>query len=780
MKKHLILFASLVLLASITCYGQKANFKLADKFTKDNVKKYTGSSQVMPNWIENSHLFWYSYKTANGKNFYFVDPEKRSKKPLFDNNDLASKITAITHKAYNINDLPITKLEFEQNSKSSFTFEIDELKFRYDLKTKWVSQVDSVKKEKKDTWKSYSPDSTYIVFARQHNLYMIKADDTDSVETQLTTDGERWFSYQSNGGDTTSDKRLQAWVSWFKDEKKFYITRYDMRKVKEMAVINSVSDPRPKVETYKYSMPGDEHIGQPHLAIYDLSSEEWIKPDISKWKDQSIHPYRPTKTSDNLFVIRKKRTCDELELVKVDTNTGKVTPLFSEKSKPYFNDQMNQLHIINEGEEFIWWSERTGWGQLYRYDANGNLKNQITKGNCVVGKVARIDTVSNTLYYPVYGKEKGFDPYYSIFYRTNFDGSNTRIITPEEANHHFSMPKTDKYANYFVNNYSRVDQAPKAVVRNKDGAVIMDLETMDLSRVKELGWSFPEKFVVKADDGITDLHGVMWKPFDFDSTKQYPIISYVYPGPQTEAVVRDFTVTARYNTALAQLGFVVISVGHRGGSPKRHKYYHTYGYNNLRDYALKDDMFAIQQLANRYDYIDINRVGIFGHSGGGFMSTAAMFAYPDFYKAAVSSAGNHDNNIYNKWWGETHHGVKEVKKKIKNKEMVKDSTEVKVPEEDEYEISFKSKIPTNPSIAKNLKGHLMLVHGEIDNNVHPANTMRVAKALMDARKRFDLMIIPNVRHGFSQYSPYFEKMIWYHFSEHLLGDYRNNVDIDLP
>ncbi len=780
MKKHLILFASLVLLASITCYGQKANFKLADKFTKDNVRKYTGSSQVMPNWIENSHLFWYSYKTANGKNFYFVDPEKRSKKPLFDNNDLASKITAITHKAYNINDLPITKLEFEQNSKSSFTFEIDELKFRYDLKTKWVSQVDSVKKEKKDTWKSYSPDSTYIVFARQHNLYMIKADDTDSVETQLTTDGERWFSYQSNGGDTTSDKRLQAWVSWFKDEKKFYITRYDMRKVKEMAVINSVSDPRPKVETYKYSMPGDEHIGQPHLAIYDLSSEEWIKPDISKWKDQSIHPYRPTKTSDNLFVIRKKRTCDELELVKVDTNTGKVTPLFSEKSKPYFNDQMNQLHIINEGEEFIWWSERTGWGQLYRYDANGNLKNQITKGNCVVGKVARIDTVSNTLYYPVYGKEKGFDPYYSIFYRTNFDGSNTRIITPEEANHHFSMPKTDKYANYFVNNYSRVDQAPKAVVRNKDGAVIMDLETMDLSRVKELGWSFPEKFVVKADDGITDLHGVMWKPFDFDSTKQYPIISYVYPGPQTEAVVRDFTVTARYNTALAQLGFVVVSVGHRGGSPKRHKYYHTYGYNNLRDYALKDDMFAIQQLANRYDYIDINRVGIFGHSGGGFMSTAAMFAYPDFYKAAVSSAGNHDNNIYNKWWGETHHGVKEVKKKIKNKEMVKDSTEVKVPEEDEYEISFKSKIPTNPSIAKNLKGHLMLVHGEIDNNVHPANTMRVAKALMDARKRFDLMIIPNVRHGFSQYSPYFEKMIWYHFSEHLLGDYRNNVDIDLP
>jgi len=779
MKNYLLLLVYFNLLVVSKGFGQEANFQQANKFTKKNVTKYLGSSSVRPNWIENSHLFWYSYKTADGKNFYFVDPEKRKKQPLFDNNDLASKVTAITHKPYNVNDLPLKKLKFDKNSKSSFTFEMDNLKFRYNLKSKFVSQIDTVKKEKKDAWKSYSPDSTYIIFARQHNLYMMKADDTDSIETQLTTDGARWFSYQSKGGDTTSDKRLKAWVYWFKDEKRFYTVRYDQRKVKEMAVINSVANPRPTVETYKYAMPGDKHVGQAHLEIYDLASAKWIKPNLDKWKDQSIRTYRPGESSDNMFVIRKKRTCDELELIKVNTSTGEVTPLFSEKSKPYFNDQMHQLHIINEGQEFIWWSERTGWGQLYRYDANGKLKNQITKGNCVVGQVARIDTASNTIYYPAYGKEKGYDPYYDIFYRTNFDGSNTRIITSEEANHSFSMPKTDQYANYFVNNYSRVDQAPKAVVRDKNGKVVMELETMDLSRVKELGWSFPEKFVVKSDDGVTDLHGVMWKPFDFDSTKQYPVISYVYPGPQTEAVVRNFTVTARYNTALAQLGFVVVSVGHRGGSPKRHKYYHTYGYNNLRDYALKDDMFALQQLANRYSFIDINRVGIFGHSGGGFMSTAAMFAYPDFYKAAVSSAGNHDNNIYNKWWGETHHGVKELKKKIKKKGDANDSTTVKTAE-DEYEISFKSKIPTNPAIARNLKGHLMLVHGEIDSNVHPANTMRVAKALMDARKRFDLMIIPNVRHGFSQYSPYFEKMIWYHFAEHLLGDYRNNVDIDLP
>ncbi|TAJ11117.1 S9 family peptidase [Marinilabiliaceae bacterium JC017] len=779
MKRILPLFLVLFLVSTWKGTGQEANFELAARFTKDNVKKYIGSTRVYPQWVENSHLFWYSYKTDDGKFFYFVDPDKRSKKSLFDNNQLAAQVTQITHKPYNINNLPIKKIEFEKGSKSKFTFEMDDLKFRYNINNRLVTKLDSVDKDKKDDqWKTYSPDSTYIVFARKHNLFLMKADDTDSTEIQITTDGERWYSYQSDDGDTTTTKRLASNARWFKDSKKLYLVRYDSRKVKDLYVINSVTNPRPTLETYKYAMPGEENVWQPQVEIYDVATEKWVKPDLSKWKDQSLDTYLSGKKSDHLFVIRKKRTCDELELCKVNTTTGAVTALFSEESKPYFNDQMSQLHIINEGKEFIWWSERTGWGQLYRYDANGNLKNQITSGNYVTGQAARIDTVNQTIYYSAYGKEKDFDPYYSLFYRTNFDGSGTKLITPEEANHRFSMPKTDKYANYFVDNYSRVDQAPKSVLRDKSGKVVMTLEETDLSRIKELGWQFPEKFVVKASDGVTNLHGVMWKPFDFDPNKKYPVVSYVYPGPQTEAVVRDFTVTARYNTALAQLGCVVVSVGHRGGSPKRHKYYHTYGYDNLRDYALADDQFALQQLANRYDYIDINRVGIFGHSGGGFMSTAAMFAYPDFYKAAVSSAGNHDNNIYNKWWGETHHGVKEVKKKKTAAE--KDSTQTTQTQKDSYEITFDSKVPTNPSIAKNLKGHLLLVHGEIDNNVHPANSIRVVKALMDAHKRFDFMIIPNVRHGFSQYSPYFERMLWYHFAEHLIGDYRNNVDMNQP
>lgn len=288
----------------------------------------------------------------------------------------------------------------------------------------------------------------------------------------------------------------------------------------------------------------------------------------------------------------------------------------------------------------------------------------------------------------------------------------------------------------------------------------MELARPDLKRLYEMGWKMPERFTVKARDGVTDLYGVMWKPVDFDSTKTYPVISYVYPGPQTEAVPFSFTVSGTYNMALAQLGFIVVNFGHRGGSPQRDKWYHTYGYNNLRDYALADDKYGIEQLADRYPFIDHSKVGIFGHSGGGFMSTAALCMYPDFYTAAVSSSGNHDNNIYNQWWGETHHGVTETKK------TVKDSVKG-----DHEESTFKSKIATNAELARNFKGYLLLVTGDIDNNVHPGNTLRMANALIQAGKNFDLVMLPGQRHGYEyKANEFYQRKMWFHFAKYLLGD----------
>jgi len=287
---------------------------------------------------------------------------------------------------------------------------------------------------------------------------------------------------------------------------------------------------------------------------------------------------------------------------------------------------------------------------------------------------------------------------------------------------------------------------------------------------------------VKAKDVVTDLYGVMYKPFNFDSTRKYPVISYVYPGPQTESVPYQFTVTGGKNIALAQLGFIVVNFGHRGGSPQRSNYYHTFGYNDLRDYALADDKYGIEQLSEKYIFIDIGRVGIYGHSGGGFMSTAAILSYPDFYDVAVSSAGNHDNNIYNQWWGETHNGVSEAEKKVKIKEEVKKDTlgkEIKdtLGIKKEVEKEFKAEVEKNQDLAKNLKGYLLLVHGDIDNNVHPGNTLRVVDALVKANKRFDFMMLPGQRHGFGNSTAYFDRMMWYYFAEHLLGDYRTNVEL---
>ena len=301
---------------------------------------------------------------------------------------------------------------------------------------------------------------------------------------------------------------------------------------------------------------------------------------------------------------------------------------------------------------------------------------------------------------------------------------------------------------------------PRFTLKDNNGRVIIkDLAKVDIRRAYEMGWRAPERFVVKAADGLTDLHGIMWKPADFDPNKKYPIISSVYPGPFFEYVSTSFSLDDSYNMKLAQIGFIVVSMGHRGGSPMRGKFYHRYGYGNLRDYPLADDKYAIEQLADRYSFIDITKVGIFGHSGGGFMSTAALCTYPDFYTAAVSSSGNHDNNIYNNGWVEIHHGVKETK------EMVKDSVN------GDHEVStFSVKVPTNMELAKNLKGHLLLVTGDMDKNVHPAHTLRMVDALIKAGKNFDMLVLPGKTHGYGSADGFFERRLWFHFAKYLLGD----------
>jgi dipeptidyl-peptidase-4 len=769
--KHL--FFSLILIhLFLISSAQKADFKAAEKFRADNLAPKTGDLSVNPNWIEESDIFWYSFKTSAGKNYYYVNAGTRSKQEMFDSRYMAAELRKLTHHPYNDLDLPLKDIKFEKKSTTKFTFVVDSTKFLFDITSQKLAIKDSVWKEKKKpNWITYSSDSTWIAYAKNHNLYLMKTKDKDSVEIQLTTDGERYYSYAQNSEDTTKNKKLRANVDWFKNSKKLYVERQDERKVKDLFVIDVLAQPRPKLETYRYSMPGDQFVPQTELSIFDVATKKRVDVDLKKWKDQTVNvAWTSQKDANKLIFIRKDRPLKKLDVCLVDAETGVVSVLFTEETWPYFNNEYSRLSVLNEGNDIIWWSERTGWGQLYLYDGKGTMKNQITNGYFVTGRVERIDTLGRMVYFEAFGKEDGVHPYYSMKYKASIDRGGVTLITKEGANHSFSMSKSDKY---FVDTYSTVDKIPEAVLRDNNGNVLLKLEKADLSQLFKTGWKMPETIVVKAKDGVTDLYGVMYKPFDFDSTRKYPVISYVYPGPQTESVQYSFTISGGKNVALAQLGFIVVNFGHRGGSPMRNNYYHTFGYNDLRDYPLADDKYGIEQLADKYKFIDINRVGIYGHSGGGFMSTAAILSYPDFYKVAVSSSGNHDNNIYNQWWGETHNGVTEVEKKITKKGEVKDSLNKKK----EVEITFKGTVEKNQDIAKNLKGYLLLVTGDIDNNVHPGNTLRVVDALIKANKRFDFMMLPGQRHAYGNDVPYFDRLMWYYFAEHLLDDYRSNVDL---
>jgi len=534
-------------------------------------------------------------------------------------------------------------------------------------------------------------------------------------------------------------------------------------------VINSVADPRPTLETYKYHMPGEKEAPVEYVYLFNMSSKTSKELDIREFKDQDMSiwsannkvntrddDWRPLVwlgTNDKFYFNRTSRDLKRIDICQVDINTNTVKVLVEERMNTYV--ETRKLGLVNDGQELIQWSERDGWAHFYLYDGNGKLKNQITSGSYHCEDIVGIDEKRRVLYFSANGREANEDPYYLHLYRVNFDGSGMKLLNPGEFEN--SMRMNDNSL-FFVNNSSRVNTVPASVLYNSDGRKIMDLEKADLSSLFAAGYKFPEIIKVKADDGITDLYGVVYRPFNFDSTKSYPIVAYVYPGPQTEAVNKSFSLPNARTDRLAQIGIIVMTVGNRGGHPNRSKWYHNYGYGNLRDYGLSDKKTAIEQLSDRYSYIDINRVGIHGHSGGGFMSTAAMLVYPDFFKVAVSSSGNHDNSVYNRWWSEKHHGVKELVN-------------------EKGDTSFLYTIEKNPELAKNLKGHLLLTTGDIDNNVHPANTIRMANALIKANKRFDFFNFPGQRHAYGDMTEYFFWLLADYYSKWLLGDFSQPVDL---
>ena len=741
----------------------------------------------------------------------------------------------------------------------------------------------------------------------------------DDSGIRLTTDGEEKYSFAGRGntgarggrgqqtGQTqqappiTADTKTRPGITWSDDSQSFYVTRSDSRGVQDLWVINSLANPRPSLETYPYPMPGEDRIRKTELYVFWRDSQTLMRV-APKWKDESYSQTHYGKTGNELRFLRRDRLLRNVEFCTVDTTSGETRCLISEGfENTHIAPQPHRY--LDKSDEMIWWSERSGWGHFYLYDRDGNYKNAITSGSFLANRLVDVDEQNRELYFIGSGRESGENIYYQHLYCVRFDGTGLRLLDPGDANHASTLSPTKQY---LVDNYSRVDLAPTSVLRRSDGSMVMHLETADLSRLEQVGWKMPETFVVKAADGITDLYGNIFKPFDFDPNKLYPIIAHVYPGPQQEGTRHTFSATSG-EQQLAQIGFIVIQVGHRGGSPSRSKAYGSFGYFNLRDYGLADKKAAIEQLAQMYPYIDLERIGIYGHSGGGFMTAAALLVppYNDFFKVGVSTAGNHDNNIYNNSWSERYHGLREVavnrqsgsdaqrraaaggtsgdqtspnrddysgfsvhptdffyafemqneedqwdldrrlfdydpfdsglylwqdEQQQQQEEVQRQDTEQQQDgqtqeqrrgrrgnrggrgeqqqqqqteeerrqqddgqrdeqqdqqqdgqregqQQNQTEYRFEIRVPTTVEVAANLKGKLLLVHGELDNNVHPANTLRLVDALIKANKRFDMLYLPNTRHGFGSYQPYVTQRMFEYFAEHLLNDYQRGADI---
>ena len=828
MKKALLLLILPALLASTAIKAQEnskvhPNYALAERFSPKKISRMVKQTRIQPVWFADGKQFIYAWSDTKERNFYIVDAVKGTKKELWDMEWLAKEVTMRTGDPYDAQHLPIginriireghyvrfdiaskrevpkqlprherndsTKIKENEGKKENKTFY-----FEYDIKTKQL--IERTKDEIEDlypvypSWANVSPDGKYAIYEKNYNLWYMSREDLEKLrywdkdstitEHQLTFNGRPNWCYAHHSLDEKPDstKRHRVYALWSPDSRHFVMTHRADSILSKMWVINSLSSPRPTLESYYYQMPGEE-TPKTTVELFDFENKTSKTINVDQFKHQRLGmfrkpgthatayeaPYKSIWLGDNngFYFERISRDMKKIEVCYYDLSLDTTKMLVHEEMNTSIESK--QIRLVNGGKQFIQWSERTGWAMLYLYNADGTLANPITEGAYHVEDVVAVNEKEKKVYFTACGYNKEENPYYMHLYSVNLDGSGLKQIDEGDMNISFYSAADNGEA--FAVTASRVDTTPVNYVYSKSGKKSVELGTADLSQLFAAGYKFPERFTVKAADGITDLHGVMYKPFDFDSTKCYPLIEYVYPGPQTEAVNESWSSGMNRIDRLAQMGFIVITVGNRGGHPNRSKWYHNFGYGNLRDYGLADKKVAAQQLIARHSYIDGNNIGIHGHSGGGFMSTAAILTYNDFFNVAVSCAGNHDNRIYNNWWSEKHHGIKENIKEKKNKDGIV-----------ECDTTFSYNISTNQELAGRLKGHLLLVTGDMDNNVHPANTTRVVDALIRANKRFEMLILPGDRHGFETKDEYFFWKMADFFSKHLLGEAKESeVDI---
>ncbi|WP_421941499.1 DPP IV N-terminal domain-containing protein [Pedobacter sp.] len=697
MNKYLLSLTACALALSANAQQGKTltekDYERAESFLSYNTEPFIDNGGVRPNWLANDQ-FSYTVRTATGMQTYLVDPVKKTK----------------------------TQGSGNQNGNTP------------------------ARRNAGGPNEVLSPDGKKAVFIKDFNLWV--KDLASGKETQLTTDGIKDYGYATdNAGWTHSDAPI---VRWSPDSKKLTTFQQDQRHVKDMYLVTT-NVGAPKLTAWKYPLPGDKEIATIRRVIIEIENPKVISLNIAP--DQ----HRGTLSDD----IASSGTFDDIdwkadgsEMAFVSTSrdhknekfrianasTGAVREVFEETVKTQYESGQGAINwrYLPDTKEIIWYSERDDWGHLYLYDAaTGKLKNQITKGSFVVTKLIRVEEKTRTLYFMASGRDAA-NPYFSHFYKIGFDGKGLTDLTPESGNHQITFSPSNQY---FIDCYSKPDVPATIVLRNIKGELLVNLEKTDVSRLTAQGWKAPIPVALKAGDGKTDIYGLVFTPTKMEAGKKYPVIDYIYPGPQGGSVGSwSFVASRGDNQALAELGFIVV-VMEGTSNPNRSKSFHDMSYGNMAVNTLPDQIAAIRQLAVKYP-MDTTKVGIWGHSGGGFATAAAMFRYPDFFKVGISESGNHDNRNYEDDWGERYNGLLENA---------------------DYEAQ------ANQNYAKNLKGKLMLVHGMMDDNVPPYNTLLVVEALEKANKSFDLVIFPNSAHGFGQHSPYMMRRRWDYFVKNLLG-----------
>jgi len=625
----------------------------------------------------------------------------------------------------------------------------------------------------KNLYEFISPDGNVAAYINDFNLW-IRNTKTDK-RTQLTFDGIKDYGYATNNAGWIQSK--VPVLKWSPKSDKIATFRQDAREVGEM-YLTSTNVGHPKLQAWKYALPGDEKIFEIERLIIDVKSKKIIKlkmendfqrsttTDHIAGRGGELLDAQWSEDSSKLAFISSSRDHKEAHLQIADSKTGIVRSVFKENVDTYYESgvRAENWRVLFDSDEFIWYSEKNDWGHIYLYDLNTKkLKNRITNGNWLVRKVMHIDNDKREIIFSAGGKEEG-NPYHIYFYKVDFSGNNLICLTPEKGSHTINpSPNWD----YFVTTYSTTKTAPKSILKDRDGKTLLQLSSSNTDDLKINGWQEPLEFNVKARDDETDLFGLMYIPSFYDKNDKYPVLNYIYPGPQSGSVGNySFMVARRDFQALAELGFIVVALDAMG-TPGRSKSFHDAYYGNMGDNGLPDNIKAIEQLSKKYSGMDLSRIGIWGHSGGGFASTAALLRYPDFYDVAVSSSGNHDNRNYEADWGEKWHGLLEPLTQSKENNSKFDS------KKNNYDIQ------ANQLIVKNLKGKLLIAHGMLDDNVPPSNTMLVVDELIKANKDFDLILFPNKRHGYGDMSNYMMRRKWDYFVKNLKGlDPPSNFSFD--